>query len=269
MQRRAAALYGAFFLLIAVGSYGMIAAASPPTLSVENPDHRLADGGQVSVDGRTYDVSIDAESTEASLSWTDPDAEYSQTWEAGAEVSFQGTDYTVSIPDETDPSSLQLTEVRPLPEDVQTTTVNDTEFVVIEQDDGTRELIPVDEYLDQTQGEAETRTLLEGRTYDYRGNQTTLQAVDNASATLAWTAPRTNTQAVGEGDVVALNGVEFVAHFPDAQTLVLDRDVEAYERQLEVQDKFDERVNGLWGVTILSGMAVVLLLGLSYLPSRY
>lgn len=30
-----------------------------------------------------------------------------------------------------------------------------------------------------------------------------------------------------------------------------------------------ERINGLWGVTILSALAAVVILGGSYLPSRY
>ncbi|MFB6354713.1 MAG: hypothetical protein ABEJ92_11595 [Halobacteriales archaeon] len=266
MQRRAAALYGAFFLVLALGSYGMIAAASAPTVSVANPDHRLAGGDQLTVEGRTYNVSVDGES--ATLTWTNPSADYTTTWEDGSDVEVGGTNYTVSIPDSPDPQLVELTEIRTLPADVQTTEVNGTEYVVVERD-GTRQLVRVSDYLNETAGPAATRSLTEREAFDYRGNLTTVRTVENESATLGWRAPRAVSVEVSEGDVVTLNGVEFVAHFPDAGGLVLDRDIQAYEHQVEVVDTYEERVNGLWGVSILSGLAVVFLLGLAYLPSRY
>lgn len=265
MQRRAAALYGAFFLVLAVGSYGMIATASAPTISVDDPDHRLSDGGQLAVQDRTYDVTLD--DSEATLSWTDPAADYSETWADGDQVTVDGTNFTVAV--SSDPPTVELTEVRPLPDDVETTEVNGTEYVVLEGENDTRELVPVDTYLDETYGEAETRTIELSEAVDYQGNRTTLRSVANESATLTWRAPRTNTVEAEEGEVVDLNGVEYVAHFPDNDTLVLDGDVEAYERQVEIQNTYDERINGLWGVSILSSLAVVLLLAFAYLPSRY
>ncbi len=60
-----------------------------------------------------------------------------------------------------------------------------------------------------------------------------------------------------------------MAHYPDESTLVLDSDVEAYQQEVAVVDKYQERINGLWGVSILSGLSALLLLSLSYLPSRY
>jgi hypothetical protein len=72
-----------------------------------------------------------------------------------------------------------------------------------------------------------------------------------------------------EVDRVTLNGREYIAHFPNNRTLELSSDVQAYERQVEIRDTYDERINGLWGVSILSSLAVVLLLAFAYLPSRY
>ncbi len=40
-------------------------------------------------------------------------------------------------------------------------------------------------------------------------------------------------------------------------------------QQPEPSAELAERINGLWGVVILSGLAAVFLLGTSYLPSRY
>lgn len=267
MQRRAAALYGAFFLVLAVGSYGMIAAASAPSITFADPDHRLSDGGQFTVDDRTYTVTID--DGEATLDWTDPEGVYTETWEGGDEVLVGETNYTVSIPDGADPPVVELTERRPLPEGVETTEINDTEYVVLEGDGDTRELVPLDTYLDEQYGPAETRTLEVSDGIDYRGNQTTVSEVTNESATLEWRAPQTQTLGAAEGDVLDLNGVEFVAHFPDAETLLLDRDVSGYERQVGVQESFNQRVNGLWGISILSSVALVVLFAFAYLPSRY
>jgi hypothetical protein len=152
---------------------------------------------------------------------------------------------------------------------VETTELNETEYAVLEQEDGTRELVPLEQYLTDLHGPAETRSLELGESYRYRGNQTTVESVTNDSATLAWTAPGTKEERLSEGDRIDLGGQTYVAHFRSPSTLVLASDLEAYEAELEVIDTYDERMNGLWGVTILSALAAVVLLGLSYLPSRY
>lgn len=267
MQRRAAAVYGAFFLVVALGSYGMIAAASAPAITVEDPDHRVADGGEFTVGGTTYAVS--ASDGRATLTWTDPTTEYDVTWEEEDTVTFQGTNYTVAIPDAADPQIVELTEVRPLPDGVETTEVNGTEYAVVEGEDDSQELVPLDEYLTDRYGPAEERSLEQGETYDYQGNQTTVASVENDSATLAWTAPGSKEERVEEGVQIELGGDTYVAHFPTPSTLVLDSDLEAYEAEVAVVDSYDERINGLWGVAILSGLSAMLLLAFSYLPSRY
>lgn len=267
MQRRAAAIYGAFFLVVALAAYGTIAAASAPAVSVENPDYSVSDGSEISVAGQSY--SVEASGGSATLTWTVPDMQYETTWEEGDDVAFQGTNYSVTIPDAASPQEVELTEVRPLPEDVETTELNGTEYAVLEQSDGTQELVPLDQYLTDLHGPAETRTLELGDSYTYQGNQTTVEAVTNDSATFTWTAPGTNDERLSEGDRIDLGGQTYVAHFPSPSTLVLDSDLQAYEAELEVIDTYDERINGLWGVTILSMLAALLLLGLSYLPSRY
>ena len=146
-----------------------------------------------------------------------------------------------------------------------TTTVDGTDYVVLPN----RTLVPVNDYRDRAYGPAETRTLAAGDTFDYRGNATTVATVTDGAATLEWTAPAARSEEVSEGDTVDLAGDTYVAHFSNPRTLVLDSDLEAYEAELAVQDTYDERINGLWGVSLLSTIAVVLLLGLSYLPSRY
>lgn len=266
MQRRAAALYAVFFLVVALGSYGMLATASEPAISVENPDYTAANGSQITVDGRTYDVS--AKGGSATLSWLNESATYTETWENESTITLDGTNFTVRTEAQADPPQVQLTEEQPLGENVTTTEVNGTEYVV--QGEGEeRTLISVDEYRRQQFGPPETRSIAAGDTFDYRGNQTTMAEVTNESATVEWTAPRTEETDASEGDVVTLNGNEFVAHFPDDQTLALSRDVQAYRDQVAVRGEFHERTNGLMVVSLLSILTAVLLLSLAYLPSRY
>ena len=267
MQRRAAALYAAFFLVLSLASYGMIATASPPTVSVDDPDHRVASGGEFQLAGRTYGVSVDAEAGSATISWVNRSAVHTATWEADATVALGGTNFSVATEPDASPARVVLTEVRPLG-DVTTTELDGTEYVVLGEGE-TRELVPVDAYLDDRYGPAETRTITVGEVVRYEGNRTRLATVDESSATLRWTAPATRSASVAEGETVTLARRTFVAHFPDDRTLVLDRDLEAYEDELAVQDTYDERINGLWGVSILSALAVVVLLAFAYLPSRY
>lgn len=269
MQRRAAAAYAVFLLVIALGAYAVIGVASPPTVAIEDADHTVADGGTFTVDGRTYTASINPETERATISWTVQDVVYTASWEEEDTVAFQGTNYTVAIPDGQDPQVVELTEVRPLPEDLETTEVNDTEYVVLEAENGGRELVPVDRYLDETHGPAETRTLRQGQTYDLRGNRTTLTAVENDSATLEWRAPGTESVRGSPGDTVELGGRTFVVHLTSGGALQLDRDVEAYERQLEAVDTYHERITGLWYVVVLGAISAAAIIGLAYLPSRY
>jgi hypothetical protein len=50
---------------------------------------------------------------------------------------------------------------------------------------------------------------------------------------------------------------------------VLTQDFESFRAQNDDIDSFTEQKNGLWGVTILSWLSVIFLVGLAYLPSRY
>lgn len=117
-----------------------------------------------------------------------------------------------------------------------------------------------------------TESFAEGDTYPYQNNSTTVDAVTNTTVTLDWTATRNNTVSLSEGGNVTLgegSGTTYVAHFPDSDTLVLSQDFAGYQASLDAQSYYGERINGLWGVTLLSSMAAALLIALAYLPSRY
>ncbi|SDZ97512.1 hypothetical protein SAMN04488065_1505 [Haloplanus vescus] len=286
MQRRAAAIYVAFFIVLGAASYSVIATASAPTIGFENPDHRLSEGDQFSVDGQQYTVSsISAEMSgggghggapsvtrSGQVSWTNDSARHTQTWDHDSAVTYQGDSYRVVVEDSDDPSSFELVEEinrsailqdDPAVED-ETVTVNGTEYVVRESN-GSRSLTPASEYFPAPS----STQYSEGDTLQYQGNATTVSDVTSSGATLSWTAPRTNTVDVGNEANVTLSGQQYFAYFPDNSTLVLESDYGVYQEQTEEIDTYHEHTNGLWGVSIVSFATAILLLGMAYMPSRY
>ena len=289
MQRRAAALYVAFFLVISVASYSLIATAEEPHVEFANPDYTLSENETFTVGGTEYTVSsLEATASSGggghgggggggiqrtgSIAWTNQSAQHTATWANNSTVSFDNTTYRVLIPNTSDPSSFvlqnQINRSQVLANDPQADdqTINRSsgEFVVIEDQNGSR-LVPADEYF----AEPTNRTVNEGATINYNGNRTTVANVTNASATLQWTAPRNNTVDVSDNGNVTLGGTTYLAHFRNNQTLVLTQDFQNYNQQTARIDRYHQYVNGLWGVSIMGGVAAILLAGMAYLPSRY
>lgn len=273
MQRRAAAVYVTLFLVIAAGSYAFIGAAQQPAVGLDEPDRSLTLGEErnwttFSVGGRTYNLtSVGGGSAEAS--WTNESARYTAQWDNNTTVEFQGTTYRALVPNRTDPSSVTLREVQNLTENTSTVTHNGTEMVVVTRN-GSQQLVPVEEYKRQQFGAPQTRNFSEGDTVQYRNNSTTVGNITNSAVPLSWTAPQTNSVSFEQGQTVDLgpNDRTFVAHFPDGNTLQLSTDVDAYRDQQAAVDEFNERIAGLWGVSILSFLTATLLAGLAYLPVR-
>jgi hypothetical protein len=146
-------------------------------------------------------------------------------------------------------------------------TQNGTEYVVYRQNESLR---PVEQWLP----EPETITYSTGDQYVYAaesGQQTTtITSVNDSSATLEWVAPRQRTVELSEGGNVTLADGQYFAHFPDhstVQVVTVDQ-YSQYADTLGDQSYFHERKNGLWGISILSGIAATLLLGMAYLPTR-
>ena len=290
MQRRAAAIYVAFFLVIGAASYSLIATAEEPGIEFNNPEYALSQGDTPTIGGTEYNVS-NLEATTASggggghsggggggiqrsgsITWVNQSAQFSETWSNNSTVSVQNTTYRVLIPNESDPSSFVLqnevnkTQIlrNDTQADDQTVVRNGTENVVIEDQNGTR-LVPASEYFP----EPTNRTFDEGQTFNYNGNQTTVGNVTRSSVPLTWTAPRTNTIELEDGGNATLGGTTYKVHFRSNETVVLSSNFQSYEEQTAEIDRYHKYVNGLWGVTIVSGSAIVLLAALAYLPSRY
>jgi hypothetical protein len=290
MQRRAAAIYAAFFIIVAAGSYAVIGVAQQPDVTVENPDYSLAAGDQVSFDGQTYTVGQIKSGTNegdslrsTELSWVNRSARYTATFENNSTVSSQAVQwqgqraparnesYRVLVENASDPSTFTFRQEfnvsRRLAEDSavedQTITRSDGQrYVVYEENGSTR---PLSAYLP----EPETREFSEGDTLRYQNNSTTVSNVSAGSVVVEWTGTRNNSLSLEEGGRTTFGGTQYVAHFPDNSTFALTSDLEAYDAETEAVATYHERINGFWGVSIISALAAMLLLAVAYLPSRY
>lgn len=266
MQRRAVAVSVAFFLVIAAGAYALIGAAQQPTVSIEdgNVDHRLTSQGQTfTVDGVEYNVT-ELEGESATAAWTNESATFSATLENNSTVPYRDANYTVLIPNESEPGQFSLRERQTV--DRPTLTENGTTYVVVGGEGDNRTLVPRSEYLEDPQ----EFTFRQGDQLDYQNNTTTVATIQQSGVTLQWTGERTNTVSFEEGGNATLGDDRtFVAHFPSNGTVELAENYQDYQSDLDRVEYFNERVNGLWGVVIVSGLAVVLLIGMAYMPSRY
>jgi len=155
MQRRAAAIYAALFLVVGAASYSLIATATQPTVDFENPDHTLSAEDSFEVDGQEYTVrEISAEvsggghggggelARSAVIARTNESGQYTETWANGSTVSFDGTEWHVIVPNESDPGEFTLREeidetaILENDSDADNETVihNGTRMVVVERD---------------------------------------------------------------------------------------------------------------------------------------
>jgi hypothetical protein len=131
---------------------------------------------------------------------------------------------------------------------------------------------PLDEYLptpdERTFAEGDTLTFRAAEDLSVPANETTVVDVSGDRVLLEWTGSKTTTTELTEGANATLGGQVHVAHFPSSDRVVLSTDTGAYQDQIERQDYYKERMNGLWGISILSGLAGVFVIGLAYLPTR-
>lgn len=277
MQRRAAAVYTALFLVIAVGAFAFAGAAQEPAITVEDPEHTLAEGDEFEINGTTYAV--------ASVGMTEPSGgghgggggahmeatiEWNVTEEGSEElasgpdnaIEYNDGEYEVVIENATNVSQFTL---RQMPgDDVTVYTNDDGDRVVEVQQDGETRIIPIDEY----QG-LQRFNFSEGDSLQYDGQNATVGNVSNGSVELSWTEEVTEDVALTEGGTTDQFGDQtFVAHFPDESTVVLSANLDAYTEQADQQSFFHDRTDGLLMISFLSGATGFILLGMAYLPRR-
>jgi hypothetical protein len=292
MQRRAAALYAVFFLVVGLVSFSLISTASAPQLAFENPDHELGEGDEFPVDGTTYtvdDISAEMKSSggggghggggggkhlvrSGTIVWTNESAIVTESWGADSEITYQNESWVVVVEGE-DATSVTLREpinrtaILQNDSDVQNEvqTVDGTEYVVREESDGERTLIPADDYFP----EPETLSVDQGETVQFDGNEWEVSAVGSDGATLSRVTPQEVEISVSDEANVTVGSQTYFAHFPNNNTLVLTSDYGQYQEFQHESDQFTEHKNGLWGVTIVTGLGAFFLIGLAYLPTRY
>jgi len=285
MQRRAAAAYFAFFLVVSVAAYAYIGVAESQRPEVSLEGEELTNDSSFTVDGTTYTVSNihlaggggdhggGGEEMAADLEWTNESSVFTETMDDGSTTTVDNTTYVVST--DADSETVTLREAQNVSallradESVENSvaTQNGTEYVVF-RDNGT--LRPVEEWL----SEPETRTYAVGDTFPYQTDagtqETTVTEVTSEAMAVEWTAPEERSAELSEGGNVTLSGQQYFAHFPDessVQVISTDQYPE-YRETLDREEYFEERKNGFWGVSILSGIAAVMMLGMAYLPNR-
>jgi len=270
MQRRAATVYAVLFLVIAAGSYSLIGVAQEPGIDLQGDTY--AENDTLTVNGMEYTVASVGDG-EGTLTRVNQSARYTATLANNSTIQRDNSTFRVLIPNESDPGQFTLRQEFNLSENVTTVTQNETEYVVVD-DGGNKSLVTVEEYKRQQFGEPATEQHAEGDTFQFEGNQTTVSNITADEATLSWTAPQTLETSLSEGGNVTLgpegNNRTFVAHFPSGQDGVvqLSPNPDEYQSQVNARGDFNERMAGLWGIVILSGLTVALLLGLAFLPNK-
>lgn len=268
----------ALFIVIAAGSYAFIGVAEEPAITLQDPDVTQSQGGTFTVEGTEYTVENISEPEEegegieggddggpqqavvANVTWTE-EVRNTESYEAGEVISFDGANWTVEIPDGDDPSTFQLVEYHEV--DRETVERDNTTYVIVERD-GQEVLVERDEYVRNQFGEPETREFAEGDAFGDR-------QVDNVSAgavTVGTNESEQQSMVIAEGDEVTLGNTTYVAHFPDRETMQLTTDLEAYQQELDDQQRFHQRITGINYVAAISLLAALLVLTMAYLPRR-
>lgn len=285
MQRRAVAVFVTLLLVAGSLSLGLVVTAESPHLDAEGRE--LQAGDSFTVGGQQYTVTAVevSESSgggghgggggttyEATFEWRVQDGDYIQTWENNSTVEFDGQTWRVLTAEGDNPETFtlrqQLDEQAILAEDPDAsneTVMHEGEEHVVVTENGSERLVPADEYFP----EPETREYSEGDTFEYQGNETTVDGVSTSAVELHWTAPETYSATAGQFSNVTLSNQTFFVYFQSDSTILLSSDFQALNAYNQATQTYHHHTNGLWGVTILSGITAVLLVGMAYMPSRY
>jgi len=278
MQRRAVAVYVAFFVLIAAASYALIATAEEPTITLEDADYELSVNDSFTVGGQEYTITGIEETEDeedgsmtfaGTIEWIEEDVEMTESWSDGDTVEVDGTEWEVQIDDDEEPTSFTLEQILDreaiLESDPsasnETFEEDDEEFVIV---DG--EAVPVDEYFD----DPATDTYSEGDSFTYNDQTVTVAEVTPDDVTLSWIEDETHTEDLQQGEMIELaDDNEYLSFFPSQDTVMLTLDTTSYDQQLESQQQFADRLTGFTYAIVTSLLFVFSLIAFAFLPSRY
>ena len=279
MQRRAVAVFVALFLAVAGVAGALTATAESPEIALQNPEIDAAENESIDVGGESYVVADISESEndagQTVISGTlerEFTAQTSETWANGSTVSVDDREWRVEIPGE---NATEFTLVEVLDRQAileaddaaenETVTLEDGEYVAVTDENGDRTLVPVDDYFPAP----EERSYATGETLEYDGQSVTVDDVTADGAVLVWETTETETVELAQQSTVTIGDTEYVVHFPDASTLRMSTDIEAYEAQVTEIERFNQYNSGLSRVLVLSVLSSIMLAGMAFIPSRY
>lgn len=290
MQRRAVAVYAAFFLIIAAGSYTLLATAEKPTVTLEDPDYQLSENETFTVGGQEYTVTSIEETTEeeggdhggsatevtvvtGTIESVDSDVQVTETWANEDTVEIDGTEWQVLIDTEAEnQTSFTFQEVVDRqailendPEANETVEVGGQEYVVVTTS-GEEDLVAADEYFPAPA----TVTYSTGESFTYNNQTVTVDEITADGVTVSWTEDQTNTNELTHEEMVELaDGNEYLVFFSDSSAMMLTADTTSYEAQIEAQHQFSDRLTGFRYVIFTSILFAFSLIAFAFLPSRY
>lgn len=267
MQRRAAAMYVLFFLVIAVGALGFINLVDAPDESMDEFDFQLVEGSTASIDETEYTVSrIDAFS--ATMRFTVPDAAVTETIANESILNSTGVEYRVELPPVEDPTWIILHETYP-DHGLETTEIDGVTYVQVEENDEIT-LIPEDQYLEEQFGPRERLNLSIGDSFvwDERDATVTIESITATGVDVSYIGPEERSLTLVRGETTEIAGTTYGVNFVGDDTIQLTTDIDAWDSHLDALDTWDERYLGFWGIGVLSILAAILIGGLSYLPRR-
>ena len=192
MQRRAVAVFVAFFLVVGSLSLALVVTAESPHLDAEGRELRAVDS--FTVGDQDYVVSsVDVSESEGGgghgggggttyetvFEWTVQSSDYSQSWENNSTVEFENTTWRVTTGSGDDPTTFTLEEqidkqaiLAEDPDASNETVMHEGEEHVVITEDGEQRLVPAAEYFP----EPESREYSEGDTFNYNGSATSVDA---------------------------------------------------------------------------------------------
>lgn len=279
MQRRAVAVFVALFLAVAGVAGALTATADSPEIALENPEFDVSMNDTVDVDGNSYTVADISESENddgqmviSGVLEREFSAEASEAWGNDSTVTVDDRDWRVVIEGD-EPSEFTLVEELDrqaiLEEDDaadnETYERDGEEYVGVTDENGEATLVPADEYFPAP----EERSYAVDDTFEYDDRTVTVGNVTAAEAELVWETTETETVEIEQESTVTIGDTEYIAHFPDASTLTLSTDIEAYEAQVTEIERHDRYNDGLSRVMIFSVLTSIALAGLAFIPSRY
>ncbi len=279
MQFRAGAFYIVLFLVLSAGAYAVIATAEAPEATVDeaDADYVLSEEDEFEVDGELFIVAEVGEDS-GMLEQIEEDVTLEQSWDDGETVMLEEDaeyDLRIDQPEEDDaeedddgqPTSFTLIEVYD-DDDFETVERDDGVFVVVD-DDGSEELIPIEEF-----DEIDTQTYEAGDSISYFDEDEESQIDGEVSditaetVTVEYIGDEITETDLEQGVTVTLNGEEFVAYFPGGDEVYLSSNIEDYEQQVAEVEYHHERIGGFWWVIGLSMISAIFIAGLAFMPVR-